>query len=144
MIPPLASSSQIPIMSRKCVTLTLLKKAKIRGSLKARRSMPRGQQIWLTMIPTLTGNMLHRSLFSSFSPVYMAAVPEATHIEAEGPDNHHGPDRLVPNNVPDTLGKEYTFDRNVRRPWICLECKMDRDLLASCGTMVALKSRSRL
>ncbi|KAF4332867.1 hypothetical protein FBEOM_13324 [Fusarium beomiforme] len=31
----------------------------------------------------------------------------ATHIEAEGPDNHHGLDRLVPNDVPHTLDKEY-------------------------------------
>lgn len=29
------------------------------------------------------------------------------HIEAEGPDNHHGLDRLVPNDVPRTLDKEY-------------------------------------
>lgn len=29
------------------------------------------------------------------------------HIEAEGPDNHHRLDRLVPHNVPHTLDKEY-------------------------------------
>ncbi|KAF4944944.1 hypothetical protein FGADI_12326 [Fusarium gaditjirri] len=29
------------------------------------------------------------------------------HIEVEGPDNHHGLDRLVPNDVPHTLDKEY-------------------------------------
>ncbi|EWZ28533.1 hypothetical protein FOZG_17746 [Fusarium oxysporum Fo47] len=29
------------------------------------------------------------------------------HIEAEGPDNHHGLDRLVPQDVPHTLDKEY-------------------------------------